>query len=222
MNPIDPNLTVGRIATLYPQAIAVFERFGIDYCCGGARTFAEACEAKRCDPAYVVAVIARAVVPEADALTDWETAPLTALIDHIEQRYHRTLARDLDRLGGLVFKVVGVHGGEHPELGALDEAFTALREEVEPHMQKEESVLFALIRANRGDTSGGAVKVLAQEHEEVGRILHDLRQLTNGYVAPDDACGSWRALWEGLRVLEADLHAHIHLENNVLFPRALS
>lgn len=223
MSPVDPNLTVGRIATLYPQSIAVFERFGIDYCCAGARTLREACAARCLDPAFMVAAIARSAAPRAQAGPDWETAPLPALVEHIEHRYHRPLAGDLDRLGSLLLKVVGVHRAEHPrQMAALDIAFSALRQKVEPHVQKEEDVVFALIRAHRGDTLAGAVKVLAREHEEVGGCLHYLREVTNGYFAPAAACGSWRVLWEGLGALDAGLRAQIHLENNVLFPRVLS
>lgn len=223
MNSIDANLTVGRIATLHPQSIPVFERFGVDYCCGGARTLVEVCAAKRYDPAYIIAEIARSVVPVPGTGIDWETSPLPHLIEHIEQRYHRTLTRDLDRLDGLVSKVVQVHGGEHPDvMTPLDEAFTMLREDMVRHMKEEEDVLFALIRGDRGDGSGAAVKGLTQEHEKISRILKALRQITTGYVAPAGACGSWRALWAGLSALDHDLHAHIHIENNVLFRRALA
>lgn len=220
---LDATLPVGRIATTHPQALRVFERHGIDYCCGGARVLADVCASRGIEVDLVLAEIAAAVPPVDAPAAAWAEAPLPSLVDHIESRYHRPLERDLERLSFLVRKVTAVHGPQHPELFfPLAEAFEALREDVEPHMRKEETVLFPWIRAGRGDTGAAAVKVLGDEHVAVGAILARLRLLTGDFVAPDDACGSWRALWDGLRELEADLHAHIHLENNVLFPRVLA
>lgn len=223
MNTLDPRLPVGRIATTHPQSVRVFERHGIDFCCGGARPLSDVCAAKGLDVNAVVAEIAQARAPVGGPTVDWDAAPLAALVDHIEARYHRPLERDLDRLKGLVRKVVTVHGPTHgDQMDALDEAFAALVEDLEPHIKKEEEVLFPWIRGGRGETATGAVKVLSEEHEAVGEILVRLREITGDYEAPEDACGTWRALWDGLHELERDLHAHIHLENNVLFPRALA
>lgn len=223
MPDIDPRLPVGRIAITHPQSIRVFERHGIDFCCGGARPLTDLCAAKRIDVDALLAEIALASAPVDGPKTDWDDQPLSALVDHIEARYHRPLESDLHRLQGLVTKVVRVHGPTHGEqMDALDEAFTALREDIEPHMKKEEEVLFPWIRGGRGETATGAVKVLSEEHEDVGAILERIRAITDDYEAPEDACGTWRALWDGLHELERDLHAHIHLENNILFPRALA
>lgn len=220
---LDPRLPIGRIAIVHPHAVRVFERHAIDFCCGGARALADVCAARGLDVDALVAEIDAARPATRAPVVDWDAAPLAELVDHIEARYHRPLERDLARLQGLLRKVVSVHGPHHPELfGPLDEAFRALREDLEPHVRKEEEVLFPWIRGGRGETAAAAVKVLAEEHEAVGAILVRIRALTDDYVAPEDACSTWHALWDGLHELERDLHAHIHLEHNVLFPRALA
>jgi regulator of cell morphogenesis and NO signaling len=155
--------------------------------------------------------------------TDWETAPLPVLVDHIEARFHRALERELPRLRGLLLKTASVHGAPHrARFAALEEALDELREELEPHLKKEEEILFLWIRAGRGETASAAVKVLAEEHASLRDILAEIRELANGYVVPAGACSTWRALWDGLRGLERELYAHLHLEDAVLFPRALA
>lgn len=155
---------------------------------------------------------------------------MTALIDHIEQVHHTYLRAELPRLRFLTSKVRTAHGGRHPELVEVERVFSALEAELASHMQKEEQVLFPMIR--QLETSavlpqfhcgsiGNPVFAMEREHDDAARGLATLRSLTDGYAPPEDACNSYRAMLDGLRELESDLHQHIHKENNVLFPRAL-
>lgn len=215
-------LTVGELATTRPVSVKVLQRLGIDFCCGGARPLEEACAARG---VALPTLLAEVDALEAAARPDdrrWDGAPLDALIDHILAKHHRPLDTELPRLDHLVRKVTGVHYTKDPAtMDGIRAAWAELVEDLVPHMKKEEQVLFPWIRAGQGTSAGGPVQVMEAEHEHVGAVLVALRRLTNDYVVPEEACGSWRALWQGLEALEEDLHRHIHLENNVLFPRAL-
>ncbi len=160
----------------------------------------------------------------------WLTAPLTELCDHIEQTHHAFLHEQLPFITELLNKVVAAHGEHHPELADVRDTFRALREELEPHMFKEERILFPAIR--KLETAGvplsmpfGSVQnpigVMEDEHAVAGEALRRMRMLTDDYQIPDDACGAYRGLLEILPRLESDLHEHIHKENNILFPRAI-
>ena len=152
--------------------------------------------------------------------------PLDALLDHIERTHHAFTRAEIARLGPLLKKVVQVHGEKHRELPDVADVFLRLTHEVEPHMMKEEAILFPAIRVADGGGSTDFVeppiRVMRLEHEEVTRILRELRETTKDFTAPDDACGSYRALFEGLEALEKDLIAHIQIEDESLFPRALA
>jgi regulator of cell morphogenesis and NO signaling len=165
----------------------------------------------------------------ADSVCDWSSAPLADLCDHIERTHHAFLREQLPRLGGWIDRVVAAHADRHPELADVRRAFHELRAELEPHMFKEEHILFPAIRALEraacplafpfGSVSN-PIGVMEGEHDRAGALLARLREPAHGYQVPDDACGTYRALLDGLRRLEADLHVHIHKENNILFPRA--
>ena len=153
----------------------------------------------------------------------WDEAPLEDLIDHIIATYHRPLEEELPRLEAMLRKVNQVHGEKDPErLAALLEVFIELKDELTSHMMKEEQVLFPMIIDGNGAMAMGPVNVMMHEHESAGDALKRIRILTDDYQPPDGACTTWRALWHGLGVLETELHQHIHLENNILFPRALA
>ncbi len=213
---------VGQLATEFPLATRVFHRHGIDYCCGGGQPLHEACAKRGVNTETVLAEI-RAVldVPAAPAHR-WDEAPLQDLIDHILVTYHQPLKEELPRLIQMSDKVLKVHGDKDPEtLSELNSVVLALKNELEQHMQKEEQILFPMIRQGEGAMSGGPISVMEQEHASAGAALERLNELTNGYEVPEHACTTWRALWHGLAALEESLHQHIHLENNILFPRAL-
>ncbi len=215
--------TVGQIATEHPLATRIFGRHGIDFCCGGGRTIREACEAKGLDTDSILEEI-RGQLAESDAdLECWNEAPLNDLVEHILAAYHRPLDEELPRLEQLARKVHRVHGERHPEvLPELLSTYLGLKGDLQDHMMKEEEILFPMIRQDQGSMADGPISVMESEHESAGDALKRLRKLTNGYQVPAEACNTWRALWAGLAALESALHEHIHLENNVLFPRALA
>jgi regulator of cell morphogenesis and NO signaling len=229
------NTTIGEIAGAWPRAIPLFQRYGIDFCCGGRRPLDEVCREKGIElDALVREIRSTSGGPEA-AGTDWGNEPPGALVDHILERYHRVLDEELPRLEGLAEKVAGVHGAGHPELLSVRDTFRILKDELVSHREKEERVLFPYIRdldaVSQGmrpaysvsiGLAGGAIGVMEREHQTAGLALKALRRLTGEFRPPEDACGSYRALYAGLELFEADLHNHIHLENNVLFPQALA
>ena len=152
-----------------------------------------------------------------------DEAPLDDLIEHILVTYHRPLEEELPRLEQMGAKVVRVHGQRMPEvLPELLSVLRGLKHELLSHMMKEERILFPIIRQGVGSSADGTISVMQREHDSAGEALQRLRELTGGYEVPAGACNTWRALWHGLAALEADMHQHIHLENNILFPRALA
>ena len=234
--PRAANCTVGQLVAERPSRARVFERFGIDYCCGGKIPLGEACREKQIDPQSVIAELRRSDERRAPE-RDWAALGLTRLADHIEQAHHGYLRQELPRLDFLTQKVARAHGQNHPELLRVRDVFLGFKTEMLNHMEKEELVMFPMCRRlesgdlpDGGGMPGGAaaigvdrpVDVLTHEHEHAGKALADMRRLTGGYAAPPDACNTYRALLDSLRELEADTHQHVHLENNVLFPAALA
>lgn len=220
---IDPSDSLGRIATSHPHAVAVMQRHRLDFCCGGARSLEAACDAKGIDVQEILDEIQAEQPISGPAPSTWDERPLNELIEHIVARYHRPLDSQLPSLEELVRRVAAVHGpGDPRRFAALVDTFEALRSDLEPHMVKEESVLFPWLLGDNPGGAGEPIRVMLDEHDAVAGLLRRLRELADDYEVPADACGSWRALWMGLEALEASLHEHIHLENNVLFPRALS
>ena len=219
---IQPESKVGQIATEHPLATRVFARHGIDFCCGGGKPLAEVCGTKGLDAAAVVAEIEQELAaPDATAVR-WDEAPLAELIDHILATYHRPLDEELPRIEAMARKVADVHGDKRPDvLPELLAVYLGLKAELDQHMMKEEQILFPMIKNGQGVMAGGPISVMEHEHESAGGALKRLRELTDGYEVPAEACNTWRALWHGLAALEESLHQHIHLENNILFPRAL-
>ncbi len=215
--------TVGQIAAEHPLATKTFGRHGIDFCCGGGRTIREVCEAKGLDADSILEEM-RGDLTGSDADPKrWDEAPLDDLIDHILTTYHRSLDEELPRLEQMARKVLQVHGERMPEvLPELLSTFLGLRAELQDHMMKEEQILFPMIRQGQGSRAGAPISVMEGEHDSAGEALRRLRELTGGFEVPEGACNTWRALWHGLAALEGDLHQHIHLENNILFPRALA
>jgi regulator of cell morphogenesis and NO signaling len=214
------NDTVGTIAVEQPLATRVFARHGIDFCCGGGLPLSEACAARGVDPAQVLAEITAATAPADADTTRWDRASIDDLLDHILEAFHAPHHEELPRLVAMADKVNTVHGAKDPErLGTLADAVRGLHAELEQHMAKEEQILFPMIRSGQGAMAGGPVSVMMAEHDQAGDMLRAIRKLTNDFTVPEAACNTWRALWAGLEALEADLHLHIHLENNVLFPQ---
>jgi regulator of cell morphogenesis and NO signaling len=226
--------TVRDIAIASPETTRVFEEFKIDYCCGGRKPFADACHDAGLDPDIVAEKLATAIIAAtAKSAAARESLTPSQLIDHIVAKHHSFTASEIERLTRLMEKVCQRHGKAHPELFQLRTVFTALTASLVPHMQKEEMVLFPYVQeletainnhAPRPLPHFGTVKnpirMMMTEHETDGDRLRVMRGITNGYQLPDGACPSFGALYSGLQELERDLHQHIHLENNVLFPAA--
>lgn len=226
--------TVGELVAERPSRSRVFEKLGIDYCCGGKKSLAELCEARGLDADTVLTIMLAAEAGAADGPSEpsWSTASLTELADHIEQTHHAYLKRELPRLGAMVRKVAAVHGDRHPWMLEVDGVFAGFAAEMQSHMMKEEQMLFPMIRSiDRGQPDTGSdcggpgvanpIRVMEHEHDSSGEDLSRMRKLTDGFTPPSDACNTFRAMLDGLAELEADTHRHVHKENSILFPRAL-
>jgi len=225
--PLHADTTVSDLTRSIPGAARVFERHGIDFCCGGKRALREACSA--------VGVPVEEVVRElGESRSDPADVPvpegLTGLIGHVLATHHAFEREELVRLCALSEKVARVHGGRRPELCEVAALCDELREDLEPHMLKEEQVLFPyLIELDAGRAPGARfgsvanpIRMMSREHDRVGELLRKLSAVSGGYALPADACNSYRALYEGLAGLQADIHRHVQLENDRLFPQALA
>lgn len=220
---------VGEIAVERPSAIPLLEELGIDYCCGGKHTLGEACSRRSVSVATVLDQLSEKQPETTDM--NWQTVRLTDLIEHIVTTHHTFTREQLRLLGQLAAKVERRHGDHHPEILDVNRAIAALTAETTHHFYCEENILFPYLRQLDG-VKGEAPQVfnnveqpvarMMMEHDQTGEQLRTLRDLTNGYQPPSDACTTFRALYRALEELELDLHQHIHLESNIMFPRALA
>lgn len=216
--------TIGEIVRQSPSSVRVFESLGIDYCCGGKRTFSEACERARLETGAVLALLEKASVGAAAPSDEnrWSEAPLADVIAEIVNRHHAFIRTETPRLQALAAKVAKRHGAAHPELAYIEEAFTTLANELSTHMFEEERTVFPSIESVNGDAlPPDAIATMVAEHEDAGELLAKMRDLSNNFQLPEGACNSFRALYQGLEEFERDLHQHVHLENNILFARAI-
>jgi len=223
MTTITRDRTVAELAIEFPLSTRVFARHGIDYCCGGRRPLHEVCAQRSLAEDVILEEIHKEVqTVDPSASHRWDDEPLDDLIQHILTDYHRPLDEELPRLEVMARKVLSVHRDKAEEmLTQLVDTYVGLKLELEQHMQKEEQILFPMIRNGQGAMADGPISVMNSEHDAAGAALARLRELTDGYNVPEGACTTWTALWHGLAALEDSLHQHIHLENNILFPRAL-
>lgn len=234
---LDPNTTVREFAVQVPAATRVFEKLGIDYCCGGGKSLREACTKAGIAVEDVLRGLQEGGIAQSAAsnsLQDAASADLAAIMDHIVTKHHGYVKQEIPRIQQLASKVVSVHGKAHPELARIQDTFHALSAELTSHMMKEEQVLFPYIAEleeaiHRGEeprppmfgTVSNPVHMMEMEHDSAGVALATMREASGGYIAPDDACFSYKTLYSALQEFEQDLHQHIHLENNILFPRAI-
>jgi len=213
--------TLGDLVTQNPAAAKVFHRYGLDYCCGGKQSLNEACAAGGVDAKTVLREAEAAGAGERDEVR-WDERPIAELIQHILVRYHAPLKTEIPRLVELARLVDRVHADKPDRPRGLAELLVEVRAAVENHLAKEEQILFPLILSGRGQHAHMPIQVMIQEHEDHGQNLRRIREITKDLTLPDHACASWRELYRSLAELEVELMGHIHLENNVLFPRALA
>jgi regulator of cell morphogenesis and NO signaling len=223
---ITEDTTVGEVASSVPASLRIFERHGIDYCCGGKTALGTACRDRGLSFEALANAIEASTAVTAPAARDWAVEPLSALADHIVATHHDWLREELPRLTALADKVCGAHGARAPFLRRVAAIVADLAADLGLHMQTEERVLFpAIASLERGGPDAaisGPVAVMEDDHDHAGALLAELRAITGDYVVPAWGCRSVQALYLGLRELESDMHLHVHLENNILFPRALA
>ena len=213
--------TLADLAVTSPGATRVFLAHGLDFCCHGRRPLAEACAEKGLDPKGILGEIAAEERPAED-LTRWARRPLPELLAFIESRYHASLRTEIPALIAMADKVEQVHADKATCPRGLATHLRTMQGAVEDHLDKEEQVLFPLIRSGRGRGASAPIHAMEDEHVDHSRSLARLREVTADLTAPPEACTTWQALYLRLRRLSDELMEHIHLENNLLFPRALT
>ncbi len=222
MTVLSPDAHVADLVLDQPGRARVFERHGIDYCCGGRTPLASACAERGLDVRAVLDELDTAPVPADEP--DWATASLAELSAHIVDEHHAYLREELPLLRALVDKVVRAHGDRHPELRDVCWTFAALADELEHHLFEEEEQVFPAVAALESGAPAEALdeplRHMEHEHEQVAAGLVRLRTLTRDYEPPAGACNSYRSMLDRLQTLERDTHRHVHKENNILFPRA--
>lgn len=233
---LNSDRTVRDVVLELPQATRVFEKLKIDYCCGGDTPLGEACATAGIEVENLELLLdeAREAAVQGSGALDFQTATLSELIVYILDKHHVYTKTEMARLEPLIDKVIGAHGENHPELRQLGEVFQRVCADLKPHMFKEEQILFPYIvemeRASLQDkpapfapfgTVNNPVRMMMIEHDTVGDLLRELRALSSNYTVPSDGCISYQTLYQAFETFEQDLHQHIHLENNILFPRAI-
>ncbi|MBS1850774.1 MAG: iron-sulfur cluster repair di-iron protein [Acidobacteria bacterium] len=229
--------TVRELAQEIPAATRVFEKFGIDYCCGGKKPLEEACRAANLsvDEVWHSLQAAEEAAQAAPEPRFWQNEPLAEIVAHIENTHHKYTREEIVRLAPLLARVCSVHGKNHPELEKMRSTFHGLAQELTMHMMKEEKVLFPhIVRMEESvlqnepvlpppfGSMQNPITMMEHEHDSAGEALRALRELSGNYAPPPDACITYQTLYRALADFEADLHQHIHLENNILFPRAIA
>lgn len=232
MTTLNLSDAVGVWVTEYPATSRVFEHHRIDYCCGGNRPLEVACRAGEVDAQAVLGELQDVIskgTTEHDANDNFAAKSLTDMCDSIVATHHEYLKRELPRLTQIVEKVVRVHGNQHPWLIRLRTSFERLRDELNPHMFKEEQILFPAIRTIEKSQTlpsfpfgsvDNPIRMMEHEHDVAGEALREIREASTDFTLPEGGCNTFRTMLDGLHDLERDLHRHIHKENNVLFPRA--
>lgn len=231
---LDASLTVREIAVENPSTVRVFESAGIDYCCGGKQKLQDACEHAGIDVSEMLKRLSEAAAGPGEDGVNWAEASLHDLLEHVVNAHHAYIRRESPRISAMLDKVVARHAAAHPEVKPIQETFTALIGELAVHMMKEENVLFPhLTRMEAAAKQGspaplsmfGSVEIpisrMLADHEDAGALIERIRALSGEFRAPEDACPTFRALYQGLSEFDRDLRRHVHLENNIAFPRAI-
>ena len=231
---IQENNIIGELVAQDYRAASVFKKYGIDFCCQGNRTIEGACEKKNIDTKKVLEDLVAMMEAKSESTTDYQSWPLDLLADYIEKKHHRYVQEKTLEIQPYLDKICKVHGERHPELLEIKEEFNASAGELAAHMKKEEMILFPFIRkmtkaklentkvdAAHFGTVKNPIQMMMNEHTVEGNRFRKIEELSNNYTPPLDACNTYRVSFALLKEFEQDLHLHIHLENNILFPRAI-
>lgn len=231
---INPNQIIGELVAQDYRAASIFKKYHIDFCCNGNRTIAEACDKRNQDMAPLLDDLTTATRTQDSGQTDFASWPLDLLADYIEKKHHRYVVDKTAEIRPFLDKVCRVHGPQHPELYEIQEQFLASAQELAMHMRKEEMILFPFIRQIQEARNAGQpvpappfgsvqnpVAMMMEEHTVEGDRFRKIAALSDDYTPPYGACNTYRVTFALLKEFEADLHLHIHLENNILFPRAI-
>lgn len=231
---ITENSIIGELVASDYRTASVFKQHRIDFCCNGNRTIQEACDKKKTGTDRLIEELKQVVYSSNSAAIDYASWPVDLLADYIEKKHHRYVESKIQEIKPLLKKIVSVHGAQHPELAEVEALFTASAGELSMHMKKEELILFPFIRKMTANQLAGEVTPLPHfgtvqnpingmhhEHDTEGERFRTIAELTNHYTPPSDACATYQVTFSLLKEFEEDLHLHIHLENNILFPKAI-
>ena len=219
--------TVGEMVVNDGRVATVFNKFGLDFCCNGHQTLEAACASKGINLQEIVDDIELLMKNDSNPDRSFNDMSLDKLIEHIYDKHHQYIYKNCPAISKFINKVANVHGKNHPETVEIAKMFDELQLELEQHLFKEEHILFPYVKGMvledkcPGSFVNGPIAVMMEEHDNAGRILEVLRRISNNYKPPKDACNTFRAAYVNLQALEEDLHMHIHLENNILFPKAI-
>lgn len=229
------NKTIGSFVAEDFRTAAVFSKYRIDFCCKGNRTVTEVCEKQNIDADALLENVLQVVQSENSESIDFNSWPLDLLADYIEKTHHRYVEEKMNVLLPFLDKLCKVHGANHPELFKINELFIGCAGELSQHMKKEELILFPfvkrMVKTKESDgvlsqpsfgTVSNPIAMMMHEHDNEGERFREIAELTNNYTPPADACTTYRVTFAMLKEFEADLHKHIHLENNILFPKAVT
>jgi len=230
---IQEKTTIGDFVTHDFRTAAVFTKYGIDFCCKGQRTIEEVCTKKNINETNLLNDLNAVLATKNDTGIDFNSWPLDLLIDYIEKTHHRFVEEKTPVILQFLDKLCSVHGSNHPELFEITELFKGSAEELTPHMKKEEMILFPFVKEMMNATKShgsigqpifvtvkNPIAAMMNEHEHEGERFKTIATLTNNYTPPEDACNTYRVTYAMLQEFEQDLHKHIHLESNILFPKA--
>ena len=235
MNESLSSLSLAQIVNNNHQAASVFEKYHLDFCCKGKRSLEQACSEQQLSISRVTEDLENVFATDNNStVIDFEKMNLPQLADYIVQTHHAFVKNEMPQILAYLQKVSSKHGERHPDLYRIFQTFNAVKEEMEGHMKKEELILFPRIKEMQKliDNENAnfqlnitylqsPIAVMEQEHDHAGDLLNDIRILSNDYTPPQDACTTYRLSFAALKAFEMDLHQHVHLENNILFPKAI-
>lgn len=227
-------MTIGEVVAQDYRTAAVFSKYGIDFCCKGHRSIEEVCEQKSLDSDGLLVTLDEVLAHQTSQSIDYKTWPLDLLTDYVEKTHHRYIEEKTPVLLQFLNKLSRVHGKNHPELLEVEQLFKESAQELAVHLKKEELILFPFVRKMVGAKIGNEkiqaphfgsvenpVAMMMEDHDHEGERFRKIAGITNNYTPPSDACNTYKITYAMLEEFERDLHKHIHLENNILFPKSI-